>query len=305
MKASSILGGLALAGTSVADSTLASPPSKVQRDITAVSSAVAQVSAAMVTLDTSVKAFDTDATQVKSDSAALIETIKSAATTLDGSSDLSLTDAVSLQSSVSSLGTVGKSLISDLEAKKSQFEKAGLCSDVQSSFTDISTTSNSLIETIIGKLPEEAQSIAKGLVGDVQDTLQKGADAFSSSNCKSSGGSSALITASATATGAKATSEVAATGGGGGAGAVTVTVTAPCQCAGSSTTRTTAASIPSSFPVSSFPVTSVRANSTIPGTGTLVRPSSTTASAIVTAGASANGIGPVGLVAGLFAALVL
>ncbi|KAI1871664.1 hypothetical protein JX265_005650 [Neoarthrinium moseri] len=304
MKASSILGGLALAGTSVADSTLASPPSKVQRDITAVSSAVAQVSAAMVTLDTSVKAFDTDATQVKSDSAALIETIKSAATTLDGSSDLSLTDAVSLQSSVSSLGTVGKSLISDLEAKKSQFEKAGLCSDVQSSFTDISTTSNSLIETIIGKLPEEAQSIAKGLVGDVQDTLQKGADAFSSSNCKSSGGSSALITASATATGAKATSEVAATGGG-GAGAVTVTVTAPCQCAGSSTTRTTAASIPSSFPVSSFPVTSVRANSTIPGTGTLVRPSSTTASAIVTAGASANGIGPVGLVAGLFAALVL
>ncbi|KAK9781176.1 putative Hydrophobic surface binding protein A-domain-containing protein [Seiridium cardinale] len=187
MKTSMILSSLGLATITVADSTLPYPPTKVERDVATVSSVVAQVSSAIAQLDTSVKAFSGDATQVQSDATSLVNAIGSGVTSISASTDLTLTDSVGLQSLVASLQTAGQTLVDDLSAKKTQFEQSSLCETVQSTISGISTSSKSLIDAVVAKVPEEAQSLAQSLASGLQTTLDKGATAFSSDNCINSG----------------------------------------------------------------------------------------------------------------------
>jgi maltodextrin utilization protein YvdJ len=79
MRATSFL-PVAMAVTAMAETQLYALPTLVQRDITAVSSVAAQISSAITQLDTSVKAFKNDATQVNSDSKNLLAVIKKGST---------------------------------------------------------------------------------------------------------------------------------------------------------------------------------------------------------------------------------
>ncbi|KAH6652548.1 hydrophobic surface binding protein A-domain-containing protein [Truncatella angustata] len=319
MKTTTILSNWTLFVTTIAESIPNGPPTRVSRDVATVSSVAAQVSSAITKLDSSVKSFQGDASQVKSDAAALVETLGSGVTTIGASAALTLTDAISLQSIITSLQTAGQGLVDDLTAKKTQFEQSDLCTIVQSTISSISTSSKSLIDAVVAKVPEEAQTLAASLASGLQTTLDKGAAAFSPDQCGNSGvstGGAASATASyiasatievpgttkvTTATAIATESEVlSTTGGGAGVGAVTVTVTAPCQCSEGTappstitSTRTSSVRISSTYPVSS--PTTIRSNSTIIPTG---GSPTTTSPPFVTAGAVANIVAPAGLVAG-------
>lgn len=183
MQFSIIFSVLALAGASVAEPIPRDLPTKVQRDLATVSSVVAMVSASITKLDTTVKAFSGDATQLTADSASLLTTLKTGATTIMGSTALSLTDALGLQGSVNSLQTVADTLVTDLTAKKPAFQQAKLCTTVASTVSDVSTSSNTLITAVVAKVPAAAQGIASGLTSNLMKTLANGVALFANGAC--------------------------------------------------------------------------------------------------------------------------
>jgi hypothetical protein len=287
------------------------------RDLTTLTSVAAEISDALTQLDTSVKGFETDASQVQSSASNLVSVIKSGTSKIVSSSDsISLSDVMGLQDVATSLVTAGQSLITDLEAKKAAFEAAGLCASVADTITSVGTEIKGFVDGVVKKLPQDVQAGALQLTGGISDFLTKGAESFGASQCKDAASSSSAVgTATATATETTAvkdtyptsaiaitSSDIATTSSAeavtetGLSTAVTVTVTAPCACETSSTSTPviiTTASVP--FPTG--------ANST-----GFVPPASATTSAtqsIVTAGAVSSGIGAVGVMAGLAAALLL
>ncbi|KAI0883127.1 hydrophobic surface binding protein A-domain-containing protein [Annulohypoxylon maeteangense] len=298
---------VAVAGVS-ADIVPAQPPTKVQRDLATVTSVVSQVSAAITKLDTSVKSFDgSDLSGVQTNAQALISALTSGASTLGSSGSISLSDALSLQSVVTPLGTVAQTLVDDVIAKKDKFQQAAACSTVGTQISNAGTAAKSLVDGVVAQVPEAAQSIAESVASKIVDTLTNLTSEFSSDKCKNSGSSASSATVSSRTTAvalkessaavvASTTAKELATNS-----AVTVTVTAPCVCSGS-TTSSAVVIRTSSAPV--FP-----ANSTtvfLTGTGAKSTPASATQS-IVTAGAIAHGAasGSMGFVAAVAAVLFI
>ncbi|KAI1819650.1 hydrophobic surface binding protein A-domain-containing protein [Xylaria intraflava] len=294
---------LALAFTATAEMNLYSLPTPAKRDASALESAVTQISDAITKLDGAVKAFNGDASQVKSDAENLITTVKNSVSSIASSGSIQVTDFTGIQNYVNTLQASGKSLLADLQSKVGAFEAAGLCGSVQSTVGDVSTEFESFIGGIVKQLPESLQGSVSLLTGSVTDALKNGAASFEGSQCKdNSGGSyptSAIATSSSVAAGSYPTSAIsssavaATSSAGAGGSVVTVTVTAPCACG--TTATSTGISIPFITSTSSlaYPTGS---NSTIPGTATSSIP-------VPTGGAASNGVGAVGLMAGLAAAL--
>ncbi|KAI0452407.1 hydrophobic surface binding protein A-domain-containing protein [Xylaria acuta] len=293
---------VAFAFTAAAEMQLYSFPTPVKRDINTVTSVVAQISDAITQLDSSVKAFESDPTQLQSDAENLVSTIKDGASAIVSAGSIDLSDALGLQDVATSLATAGQTLITDFESKKAAFEASELCGTIQNTITSIGSEVKGFVDSVVKQLPADAQETAKQLTSGITDKLDGGAASFGTLQCKdntaatSSSSSAALETSSPVAhlyptSAAVATSSSVAAGQ---SGAVTVTVTAPCVCESSS------ASIPVITPSTTvlYP-TGSNSTSVLP-TGAVTTTSATT---IPTAGAGANGVGAVGLMAGLVAAL--
>ena len=174
----------------IAESVAVEPPTKVRRDLAAVTNVISAVQSGLSALDTSVKRFSGQAASLMSAASSAVDTINSGTTTVDGSSDLFLTDALGLQTPVKNLQTVGDSLSSSLIGKKSDFESAGLCDTVGTQANNLQTASNNLIKAIVSKIPSSAQSIAQSLAAPLEADLANTVAAFPSGNCSNSGGSS-------------------------------------------------------------------------------------------------------------------
>ncbi|KAH9905048.1 hydrophobic surface binding protein A-domain-containing protein [Xylariomycetidae sp. FL2044] len=288
MKTSTVLSAISLAFSAAAEPLPRDLPSKVERDVATISSVAAEISNAITQLDTSVKAFSGDATTLQADAANLVGVIKSGASSIAQSGDIEIADALGLQPSITQLKTAGQALITDLGAKKDAFEAADLCSTVETTVKDLSSSAQSLVEGVIKKLPENFQSVAEDMVSGLTDAFNKGTAAFAADQCSGSGAGSASASASAPIVGSPSSAAAAVSTSAAAVvtGATTITVTAPCS--------TSAPAVTPSFPVG---------NTTVPtGTGA-ASPSAT--SPIVTAAAVANGVGSVGVMAGLAAALFL
>jgi len=165
------------------------PPSVVERDIATVTSAVTQVDGSIRNLDQAIRSFNGDATQINSAAQSLVNTLNTATTQIQQSSNLTVEDALSLQSTVSSLQTDGSNLIADLEAKKSAIEAASMCNTIFQQTSSISTAAQNLITAVISKLPNSVQSVGNQLAAGVVATLQQPMMDFSASNCTNAGGS--------------------------------------------------------------------------------------------------------------------
>jgi hypothetical protein len=281
---SSLVGVAFVAAEPMPDDT----PTRVQRDIATVSSVVAQVSGAISQLDTSVKAFSGDATKITSDSAKLLTVLKSGVTTIQGSTELSLTEALGLQSSVTTLQTASDALVSDLGTKKTAFEQAKLCSVVSATVSDVSTSSKSLIDAVVAKVPAAAQSIASSLTAGLQNSLAQGVALFANGNCTDT--------------------TTAAGGAGGGPGGGPGKSAAPTITNAAEPTSSKAAGgsgMPMTMSMSrgagSGGGSGSRGNMTVEPTGGMT----SSHPPIATAAAGANAVGQAGLVAGVFAALLL
>ncbi|KAI0398941.1 hydrophobic surface binding protein A-domain-containing protein [Xylaria palmicola] len=294
MKATTFL-PIALAFTATAEMQLYSLPTPAKRDLATVTSVAAQISEAITKLDDSVKAFVSDTTQLKQDAESLVSTIKAGAASVVSSGPISLDDALGLQTVAASVATAGGALLMDLEAKKDALEAAGLCGTVHSAIQGFTAEVADFIDGVVKQLPQESQDVVRQLTGSITDTLTGGASSFAASQCKSPA-SSSVDTPSATSIEADTYPTSAAASSSAATGAVTVTVTAPCVCSSSSSS----VSIPVLTPTVSVPFPTGSNSTSIVPTGALTTTSATT---IPTAGAGVNGVGAVGLMAGLAAAL--
>ncbi|KAI3390790.1 hypothetical protein diail_8659 [Diaporthe ilicicola] len=198
----------------------------LDRDLATIQGVIGDVSTKLQALNTAAQGFSGDAGALTSASSDLSNTIKTGTTTVQGTSNLSLTDAVSLQSTVQGLQGNAQTLVTNLAGKKQAIEQAGLCSTVLQQSQGLSTDSQSLIDAVVSKVPQEAQSIAQNLVAGFTSTLQQNQANFAQGNCTNSGGGSGGggSTPSSTGSGSspssasasKTSAKPTATGGGGG-----------------------------------------------------------------------------------------
>lgn len=187
-------------------------PSFIERDLATVTGVLNKVGGGIDDLDTVVKAYDGgDSGPVVDSAKSLVSTINAGKTTVDGSDDLTLEDALGLQEPVKALTNQASTLVDDLKSKLDTIAKAGECETTRGLIGSIDTSSNSLIDSVIAKVPEAAQTIAEGLAADLVAVLKDAKDSFSESNCVDAEGSEPTTkpTSKATAepTSTKATAE--------------------------------------------------------------------------------------------------
>lgn len=223
----------------------------LERDLATIQGVIGDVSTKLTALNDAASSFSGDAGALTSASSDLSNTIKSGTSTVQGTDALTLTDAVSLQSTVQGLQGNAQTLVNNLAGKKSAFEQAGLCSIILQQSQGLSTDSQSLIDAVVSKVPQEAQSIAQNLVAGFTSTLQQNQANFAQGNCTNSGGSGGGGGGSSPTTGsgsspssassrpsATATSGGGSSGGGGnatrttGAGGASPTSSSPTQFTG-------------------------------------------------------------------------
>lgn len=219
----------------------------LERDLATIQGVIGDVSTKLTALNDAASAFSGDAGALTSASSDLSNTIKTGTSTVSGTDALTLTDAVSLQSTVQGLQGNAQTLVDNLASKKTAFEQAGLCSIILQQSQGLSTDSQSLIDAVVSKVPQEAQSIAQNLVAGFTSTLQQNQANFAEGNCTNSGGSggggggSTPTTGSGSSPSSASSSRVSATATSGGGG----------SSGGGNATRTTGAG--GASPTSSSP----------------------------------------------------
>lgn len=186
-------------------------PSLVQRDLTAITGVLSEVSSKVDALGSAINSYSGgDPSSVNSASDDLISTIKSGVSTVQASGDLSSTDALGLTSPVQDLTKKVEGVVDSLISKKADFVAAGAGPTVYRSLQDQYDASKSLSDSITSKVPEALQDIAASLSAGITNAIQKGLDAYkdagSGPTTAPSGSSS---TAAPTSTGASPTTSSA------------------------------------------------------------------------------------------------
>lgn len=199
----------------------------LERDLATIQGVIGDVSTKLTALNDAAQSFSGDAGALTSASSDLSSTIKSGTSTVQGTDQLTLTDAVSLQSTVQGLQSNAQTLVDNLASKKSAIEQAGLCDTVLQQSQGLSTDSQSLIDAVVSKVPQEAQSIAQNLVAGFTATLQQNQANFAQGNCTNAsgggggGGGSTPTTGSggsSPSSSSRSSATATATGGGGSSG---------------------------------------------------------------------------------------
>lgn len=160
-------------------------------DLQTIQGAITSVNSALTTLDTSIKAISgpQDAQTVLTNSQAVQTAITNATQTVQGTSAISLTDALQLQQSAQTLTTNANSTVTDLVAKKQVIQAAGETQATLQSLQGQQQAANGLANAIVSKVPAGVQSIAMQQTMQVSAALNKGIVAF--------GGQSSVATSSA------------------------------------------------------------------------------------------------------------
>lgn len=163
-----------------------------KRDVATIQNVIMQASTALQTLDTTVKAFDgSDFTKLASDSANVKTVLVQSTQQISATTPISAQDAITLQSSLSPVQSLGASLVQDLVAKKPQIQQASLCTIVQQQTSDIGGAANGLIQATVSKVPANLQQVAGTLTAQFTGQLSDLSAQFAPGNCTNAAGGSA------------------------------------------------------------------------------------------------------------------
>lgn len=183
---------LLVLGLGAAASVVDHIPSRVRRDLPTITNVINSVGEKLNALDAAAVAFNGgDSTAFQSAATSLETTIQDGLTQVQGTSELTLTDAVGLQSQVTVLQEAATKLVTDLAAKKTQVQDAGLCTTVLDQSTRLNDLSQKLIDGITSKVPAAAQSIASQLTAGFTAALQQNTANFAQGNCTNAAGAPA------------------------------------------------------------------------------------------------------------------
>ncbi|CEJ92834.1 hypothetical protein VHEMI08464 [[Torrubiella] hemipterigena] len=153
------------------------------RDLATVRGVIAQVQTGTDNLDAVAKAFNGDTAPVISSSNALITTINNGKTTVQGSSNLSYGDTISLISNVQELKKHAQTLSDDFKASRDKVQQAKACDITRTQIGSIKTAAQALIAAIVSKVPDNAKSIANDQASQITAVLQEAENNFSTTNC--------------------------------------------------------------------------------------------------------------------------
>jgi hypothetical protein len=159
-----------------------------ERDLNTIQGVIGQVSNQMQALNIAAQNFNGDANSLTSAASNLVNTIRSGTSTIQGTTQLSLNDAASLQSTVGILQTEAQSIAQNLASKKSIIERADLCTTILQESQVLATDAQALISAIVSKVPQEAQGFAENLVGGFTNTLRQNEANFAPGNCNNANG---------------------------------------------------------------------------------------------------------------------
>ncbi|RYO86417.1 hypothetical protein DL766_007385 [Monosporascus sp. MC13-8B] len=159
---------------------------RAKRDLATLTSVAAQIEAAIVSLDVSVKPFanDGDGVQVIANADNLAKVIQEGTSKIKGISRISLADGLGVAGILTSLQVKGQTLLSDVEAKKTQFEETRLCRMAETRMQRINAISAELIDAVMLSLPSVARDVVREGTSGLSDILAQGAAFFSTDNCR-------------------------------------------------------------------------------------------------------------------------
>lgn len=155
----------------------------VERDVATITNVLDVVGSGLTALDNAVSEFTDDISSIDTVGAALQLTINSGTSSVVGSGDLTLNDAIALSIPVTALQSLGETLVANLISKRPAFEAAAKCTSISSQVSGIQSASQTLIAAIVALVPEIAQGLAASLAAPFEAALAQGADAFTPSNC--------------------------------------------------------------------------------------------------------------------------
>lgn len=163
-----------------------------KRDVATIQNVIMQTSTALQTLDTTVKAFDgSDFSKLATDAANVKTVLVQSTQQIQATTPISAQDAITLQSSLSPVQSLGASLVQDLVAKKPQIQQASLCGIVQQQTSDIGGAASGLIQATVSKVPANLQQVAGTLTAQFTSQLNDLSGQFAPGNCTNAAGGSA------------------------------------------------------------------------------------------------------------------
>ncbi|KAK2595615.1 hypothetical protein QQS21_006662 [Conoideocrella luteorostrata] len=157
------------------------------RDLATIKAVMTTAGDNIIGLDNAVKGFSSDSGPVVAAADILIQSLKDGKAKVDPTDALSLGDALGLQDPAKDLQSKADTLLADFKARKDAIAKNGFCETTFTKSSAINAASKDLIDSIVSKVPQSAQGIAKNIVAGFLKTLQDAQDTFSPENCKNTG----------------------------------------------------------------------------------------------------------------------
>ncbi|KAL8285064.1 hypothetical protein RB600_009484 [Gaeumannomyces tritici] len=162
---------------------LAAPVSLTKRDLATIQGALKQVEDGLGKVKTAAQGLDgndiNSGTPILSASDALSKTIKQATADIQGSQELSLQDALSLQQSSSALITAAQDTVTALAGKKAALDQLGVTQVAVTTLKQQKTDSTAFGKVLVSKVPAIGQGIAQQSVDQIGQALDKGIAALS------------------------------------------------------------------------------------------------------------------------------
>ncbi|KAK3186912.1 hypothetical protein K4F52_004356 [Lecanicillium sp. MT-2017a] len=155
----------------------------VPRDLQTFRNVMAAVQTKTDALDAAVNAYNGNVQPVSDAADDLVDTVDSGNTQLVGQPQLSLSDTLVLNQDVTAFKSHARTLVDDLKAKRPQVITDGHCGLVRDKITEINSSSDTLINTLVSKVDPAAKAIAEGQAKDIRAILQDAKDSYSTANC--------------------------------------------------------------------------------------------------------------------------
>lgn len=152
-----------------------------RRSLADVQAAFDKIQANIATMVTKINAWDGQASSVGAvmdESKALLATIKSSATAVQGSSSIGLMDAVGILGPVNTLSAKVDDVVTALLTKKEKFDSAKVSAQVGEQLVQDQVATKELIKAILGKLPSMTVAVAQPIADGVSQKLDKAITAY-------------------------------------------------------------------------------------------------------------------------------
>ncbi|KAF9877243.1 hypothetical protein CkaCkLH20_05509 [Colletotrichum karsti] len=163
-------------------------PSVVERDLATISGVIQQVDNQLKMLNTAVQGFNGDINGLATAAGGFVNTLQQGTQQVEGTSEITLNEALNLQQFVTGLQSDGNALIKGLNDKKPEFEKANLCGVIVSQVDQTGTSAQKLIDAVVKKVPQSVQQVAAQLAGSFAKSLSDAKDNFSPGKCNNANG---------------------------------------------------------------------------------------------------------------------